>query len=378
MTEISGDDTRIRIMHGGPFHGLMARLGMRRRAWRAFVFAGLSWVLPLMMILASGVSARDFLYDWGAWAKFLLAPVLLTLAEKPIGFAIDECCSILFGIPLVATQSQHDAAQALRTARDRTESRSAETICLLIAAGASVINAASFLGGNAPSWAADGGDLTIAAIWCIAVSNSLYWFLLSRLVWKHLIWAGFLSGIAKCRLRLVVTHPDAHGGLGFLGLYPAGYVLFTLAVSSVAAAGVGHVMERQTVTPTLFAIVCGAWLVVVTLYYALPLTRLSARIAALKRRAFLLSVAKATDYERWSERATFGDNIFSDEAEPEVPEFHDIKPVWTASMKTSALLINRSNLLPILGPAILPMLVAGAFFLSYAQLGPMVKRLLLL
>ncbi|WP_246710016.1 hypothetical protein [Rhizobium leguminosarum] len=36
------------------------------------------------------------------------------------------------------------------------------------------------------------------------------------------------------------------------------------------------------------------------------------------------------------------------------------------------------NVLPVLVPALLPMLVVGASYLPYSQLGPIVKRLLLL
>ncbi|MGO7455851.1 hypothetical protein ACC684_14260 [Rhizobium ruizarguesonis] len=218
----------------------------------------------------------------------------------------------------------------------------------------------------------------MTGFWCLAVGNTVYWFLLTRLIWKHVIWCLFLSSVASCHLRLVVTHPDGHGGLGFLGYYPAGYGPFTLAVSSVFAAGVGHVMQDETVTPGLFTAVCGAWLVVVAIYYAVPLVGVAIQVSRLKRKTILLSLSKVTDFERWSERATLGDNVVGDESEPEVAEFHDVKPVYLASLKTSAMLINKGNVLPVLGPALLPMLVVGASNLPYSQLGPIVKRLLLL
>ncbi len=71
------------------------------------------------------------------------------------------------------------------------------------------------------------------------------------MVWKHVVWAGSCRTFVGVISRLAVTHPDGHGGLGFMGLYPAGYTLFTLAVSPVTAAGIGHVMQNDAVTPTL-------------------------------------------------------------------------------------------------------------------------------
>lgn len=380
MDEVASKNSRMRIMHGGPFYVLLSRLRLRSRGWRAVVLGSLCWMVPLLMLLANGggYQAGFFLHDWGAWAKFLIAPVLFTLTEQPIGFALDKCSAILFRTPLIASQSMDDARRALTDAIERTAAWVPELICLLVAVAASVFNLHGFLGGTAPGWASSQGSPTIAGIWCVTVSNTLYWFLLARLVWKHVLWARFLSAIADCHLRLAVTHPDGHGGLGFINFYPAGYALFTLGISSVAAAGIGHVMQRETVTSTLFTIVCAGWLVAVFLFYALPLSGLAMNIVRLKRKAILSSMAKATDFERRLERTLVGENIFPDEAEPEAVEFRDVKPIYQASLKTSALLINKGNVLPILVPALLPLLAVGASYLSYSQLGPIMKRLLLL
>ena len=380
MQEGTSEDSRIRLMHGGPFYQLMSRLGLRSRIWLAIVFGSVCWAAPLLMLLTSdGASgAGAFMQDWGAWAKFALAPVLFTLAERPIGFAVDECTSILFKTPLIASQSMNDARAMLAGARERTTARFPEASCLLVAVAASSLNLSGFLHGIGPGWAQSGGELSIAGIWCVAVSNTLYWFLLTRLFWKHAIWVRFLSAIAGCRLRLAVTHPDGHGGLGFIGLYPAGYTLFTFGISCVAAAGIGHVMQQEPVTSTLFTMVCVVWLVVVLLYYGLPLAGLATQVARLKQKALMQSMAKATDFERRMEHMLMGENIIPDEAEPKTDEFRDVKPVYQAALKISALLINKHNVLPVLVPALLPLLAVGASYLSYSQLGPIAKRLLLL
>jgi hypothetical protein len=337
-------------------------------------------MVPLLLLLANGggYPAGLYLRDLGAWAKFLIAPVLLTLAEKPIEFALDARLRILFGIPLVASHSMPAASSAVTAARMRSGMWQAELVCLVIAGAASCLNAARFLNGTGPAWAASEDGLTSAGIWCLVVSNTLYWFLLARIVWKHIVWTGFLSAIASRHLRLVATHPDGHGGLGFLGGYPAGYALFSVGVSSVIAAGIGHVMQREAVTPTIFAVVCGGWLVVVFLFYALPLAPLNMKIARLKQHTIMKSLTRATDFERWSERQALGGNVFPDAAEHQDEDLHDAKPSYQAALKMSAMLLNRKNAVPLLLPALIPLLAVGAFFLPYAQLGPIIKRLLLL
>ena len=376
------EDDRLRIMHGGPFYELMGRLGLGRRGWRAFVLASLSWGMPMLLLLAArgGYGAGLFLHDWGAWAKFLVAPVLLTLAEKPIGLSLDKCVSLLLRIPLMAGQSVPDARKALRDARARATGLLPELACLLVAMGASAFNASNLLNGIGPTWAVLDGMPSLAGIWSVSVGNTLYWFLLTRLVWKHVVWWRLLAAIGRCHLRLAVTHPDGHGGLGFLGYYPAGSALFTLATSSVLAAGVGHVMEHQTVTPTLFTSVCAGWLVIVALYFALPLVPVEFQVARLKREAMQLSLAKLTDAERAAERKALGESVFEDEAEREFQgsESGDAKPIYLASTKTSALLVNKANIFPVLFPALLPLLLVGASHLPYSELGPIVKRLLFL
>lgn len=379
MTNPSGpdDDTRIRMMHGGPFYDLMSAIGLRQRVRRAFAFGSLSFLVPLLILLTSA-NATSFLADWGAWAKFFAAPVLFTLTEQPIGFAIDQGSSILLKTPLVADRSMADARAALAAAKERTVAWLPEAVCLLLAVLASLLNFESFRSmGSAPSWAAFDGGLTAGGLWCVVVSNTLYWFLLARLVWKHIVWSGFLRSVANCRLRLAVTHPDGHGGLGMLGLYPAGYGLFTLGVSCVAAAGIGHVMQRETVTTTLFTVVCAGWLLVVVSYYGLPMLGLSIAIGRVKQKALMLSLVKATDFERHIERALLGENIVDDDAEGET-EVRDVKPIYQASLKTSVFILNKANILPIVVPALLPLLAVGATYLSYSQLGPIMKRLLFL
>ncbi|WP_246664881.1 hypothetical protein [Neorhizobium sp. P12A] len=367
-------------MAAGPFHGLMRRLGLRKRGWRAFVFAMLCWTVPLLLVLANGggYAAGLYLGDLGAWAKFLIAPVLLTLSEKPIEFALDACLRILFGIPLVSSQSIPAAGAAIATARTRSRMWQAELVCLIVAIAASCVNADRFLGGSGPVWAVSEDGLTSAGVWCLVISNTLYWFLLVRIVWKHLVWTGFLSTIASGHLRLVVTHPDGHGGLGFISGYLKGYAFFSLGAGSVIAGGLGHVMQREAVTPTIFTLVCAGWLVVIFLFYALPLAPLGMKIARLKRDTIMRSLTGATDFERSAERRALGVNVFPDVAEDDAEDLHDVKPLYQAALKTSALLLKPKNAVPLLLPALLPLLAVGAFFLPYAQLSTIVKRLLLL
>ena len=49
------------------------------------------------------------------------------------------------------------------------------------------------------------------------MSLPLFQFLLLRWYFRLFVWARFLWQVSRIELRLVPTHPDRCGGLGFLG-----------------------------------------------------------------------------------------------------------------------------------------------------------------
>ena len=72
-----------------------------------------------------------------------------------------------------------------------------------------------------------------AAGWYYAlVTEVIYEFLLLLSVWKWALWSYFLFRLSRLNLQLVATHPDHHGGLGFLGLTPVAAAPTALAASA--------------------------------------------------------------------------------------------------------------------------------------------------
>jgi hypothetical protein len=73
---------------------------------------------------------------------------------------------------------------------------------------------------DASTWYAtpSNGDsnLSLAGMWFGYVSLPIFQFLLIRWYFRIIIWARFLWQVSRIELRLVPTHPDRLGGLGFL------------------------------------------------------------------------------------------------------------------------------------------------------------------
>ena len=63
---------------------------------------------------------------------------------------------------------------------------------------------------------AAGLQLSLTGIWYGYVSLPLFQFLLIRWYFRLFIWTRFLWQVSRLDLRLVPTHPDRVGGLGFL------------------------------------------------------------------------------------------------------------------------------------------------------------------
>jgi len=188
----------------------------------------------------------------------------------------------------------------------------------------------------------------------------MFWFLLLRTVWRAVVWSVLLRRLGGLELRLVSTHPDGNGGLGFVGQVPNAYTLFVLGVSCVVSAAlIRHGLQQQLTTTTLTSVLAG-WLAFVLALLAFPLTAFLRPLARLKQETLAQAGAQAIRFHRAQERKTLGLNIAAPdpkEAEAE-GEVADPSKQFDTTRKLSVSLFNRSALVPVAAAAILPL--AGA------------------
>jgi hypothetical protein len=101
--------------------------------------------------------------------------------------------------------------------------------------------------GIARAWALNdmstGHQLSAAGWDYLLVSLPLYQLILGISLWKWLLWIFFLFRLSRLDLQVVSTHPDHHGGLGFVGLSS---VAITPTVFAAAAA-IGSTWRTQIV-----------------------------------------------------------------------------------------------------------------------------------
>ena len=291
---------------GGPFYELQSRLGLLQERTlqvgkRAVIFIAVAWFVPFLLGLPGSLSfdaanGLPYLLDAGAWAKFFVAIGAFMLAEQQVEQHLRAKLRQVAAAPIVAPSSFPVVAQAVSQALKRRDSRIAEAVCLAIAAIAAGIALRHLLTVETSSWAVmaslGANAITLAGWWFVIVSMPLFWFLVMRGLWRHFVWSLLLRKLARVELRLVSTHPDGRGGLGFLGDYPNAYATFVFGMSCAVAAAVGQNLLHETASMTNITILMVGWLLIVLALFAFPLSAFSRPLSDLKRRRWLFSAPR--------------------------------------------------------------------------------------
>jgi hypothetical protein len=79
-------------------------------------------------------------------------------------------------------------------------------------------------------------QLSAAGWYTVLVSAAIFQFLLGVSLWRWLLWVVYAFKLSRRNLKLVPTHPDEHGGIGFLSLSTAAFAPIAFAASAVIGA----------------------------------------------------------------------------------------------------------------------------------------------
>ena len=83
---------------------------------------------------------------------------------------------------------------------------------------------------------ASGVQLTAAGWYALLIDAPLVQFLALVVLWRWLLWAIFAFRLSRVDLRLVASHPDEAGGLGFLSISVQAFVPFAAALTTIIGA----------------------------------------------------------------------------------------------------------------------------------------------
>ena len=228
--EPSPSETRdFSLVLGGPLYQLMVRSGLirpplNRVGRRILVLSGIAW-LPLAVLtllggrFLGGVSV-PFLQDFEVQCRLLLTLPLLIAAELVVNSRLSTIVAEFLARKIV-TAEQKTKYQAILDAAMRLRNSvpvEAGMAVLVLGVGNLVWREAVSL--HADAWYASvtpGGTVyTPAGYWYAFVSVPVVQFILLRWYFRLFIWCQYLWRVSRLDLRLIATHPDRAGGLGFL------------------------------------------------------------------------------------------------------------------------------------------------------------------
>jgi len=293
------DDQRPSLIIGGPFYGLLKRLGLlgadQLPAGRAgVVLAAVAWLLPASLAVLQNFVTGDatglgFFSDPSAPARFLVGIFVFIAIERQANARLDLILDNFRDAQLINDRDLPAFISAVETADRRTSSRLPEAIVLAIA----LIGAGSIFayGIRIDPFAWEGrvvdGAVTLswaglAARW---VSAPLFQFLLLRWLWRFVAWSYLLFRISRLPLQLSVMHPDRMGGLSFISLYPPVFNGLTFAVSAAIAAAFIRDLGVETISLQTVQILVVAWIVLAVVLMAVPLIVFTPRLMELKGNA---------------------------------------------------------------------------------------------
>jgi len=196
----------------------------------------LAW-LPLLLLSAidgnlHGGVRIPFLNDVEAHVRFLAALPLLVVAEVFVHDRISPLIREFVDRRIVSTEDLPAFNEAVRFAMRARNSMVLEAGLLGLVYTLGLWLWRSELALQAATWYARPGaehiQLTWAGRWYAFVSIPLFQFILLRWYLRMVLWFQLLWRISRLNLRLVATHPDHAGGIGFVGesVYAFSPILF--------------------------------------------------------------------------------------------------------------------------------------------------------
>jgi len=289
------EERDLSLIRGGPFYRAQrATRLIRRDEWnhvRRLAFAiALGWVpLVLITVFSHPEALMSLLRDYRVHSRMLIAiPALLIgefLLESRFRMVVEHVrrASLLEGSELARMD---DTIRWIRRLRDSVLPE-LTILILIIIHGVLAFRVQV----DTTSWLAHGTgsdfQLTLAGWYAVLVSATMFQFFLGLALWKWLLWTLFAFRLSILNLKLAPTHPDGHGGLGFLGLTPIAFTPTAFAATAVIAGTWRHEILHHGANLMSFKLPAIVLAVIIALLALAPLLFFIPRLTALRQDGIL-------------------------------------------------------------------------------------------
>jgi hypothetical protein len=293
---------QFRIAIGGPLHRMerATHLGTLRQLILAALI--ITWVPLLALSLAEWLISHrvePMLRDLSVHARLVVTLPLIFIAERTLDRACRYSVDRIFDEGFVPPEQTERARSVLRRAERWRDAAHPEAILFVLAVASGL---ASLVGILPPAGILHGlveSRYSAARIWYALVSLPLFQFVLWRSLFRWALWAYVLGGLSRIPLRLLPTHADRRGGIGFLKRPSIAYGAFLLlAVSCTLSSGWATQILLYGAKIDAFKPLFVAFVVVGTLIAFAPLLAFAPQLFAARRQGRHAFGGLVTDYSR--------------------------------------------------------------------------------
>jgi hypothetical protein len=323
------DITDFSLVYGGPLNRVLIRTRLIKpdspQIVKRVVFAVVITWVPLLILsviqgLAYGSQVRvPFLYDIAAHVRFLLALPLLIIAEGVIDPRTKAIGMQFINSNIIHEEEVPEFKSAVKEVIRMRNSALAEFTLLGAVIFFAVTGSLKLeLTSNISTWqvlmSESGEGYSLAGWWNHYVSKLILQFMILRWLWRFIVWSRFLWNMSRLNLRLIPTHPDMAGGIGFLGGGQEKFGLIAFAFSAVLSAVLADQILFEGVQLKSFQTTITGYVVLILAFFLSPLFVFSPTLFKVKRKGLLEYGALATGYTQSFDKKWVRGNAPEDEA----------------------------------------------------------------
>jgi hypothetical protein len=383
---------RFSFVRGGPIFNAQRALGLMPNGTlgigrRIAAVIAVTW-LPIVLLawldgrMLEGVAQEPLLRHHGIHARLLLALPTFIVAEAVLDGAAFMLIPHFETSGLVDDKLRPPFRDALRGVERLRDSRLAAAVIVGLVVLNAVFNWGESQHLDETSWAllADGRPgLTIAGWWYLGVARPIFALALFLWLWRLWLVGSLCRRIAHLDLRLVPTHPDRAGGLGFLELLPVAFAPVAFGASAVLASRWGHDVVYHGTHVDDLRMPIAVFVVIALVAFLSPLAPFSGMLRRLKRRArlqygSLFAHHGRMVHQRWILRQPVPDHALLDA--PELGPVADVISAYAAIEAIRPAPVRRAPLVALVAALALPLVVMAAIEVPIVELLKTVARAL--
>ena len=336
---------------------------------RTLLFVGVTWLPIIVWAAAAGHLPLSKWQDsitghLGVHVRCLLAVPLFIFSEPIANSVIQLIVGNFVPSGLVHPDDRGKFTAVLRAVERWRDSRLVwgGIVALAIVIALSV-KQQILADADVRSWTHGAATMDFGGMWALYVVRPMFFLMALVWLWRLAVTGILFRKLSRLDLRLVPSHPDAVGGLGFIRLHSSAFSLVVLALSSVASAGVAHQMLVHGAHFEQFQIALITLAVLLAAVFALPLGSFSSKLRHVSVRAKFQYGNLSSRYliglhERWVEGRTIADDPIHEASE--IGPAADVSTLYTMGTRMRMAPVGKLQAYALLVPAAAPVVAVLA------------------